>query len=298
MVATGSNNVQFLLAFGKVPLGAAASTYARFRLANGTEACTPVGTVPSGEVEDYRVEIRSVTPIGTTWATTRRPTTGTGPGNYNTLLNNNGPRHQIIPGLFMGALVDAEPDGQPNVPATGDDINPPNGPDDEDGVIVADLTLTQTLPANIRVNATNTTGTVATLCGFMDWNGDGDFLDAGETATAVVATGSNNVQFLLAFGNVPLGAAIATYARFRVANGTEACTPVGTVPERRSRGLSGVDQPARRDLRSGRQPRHRPGHGREELQHAVERQRTAAPHHPRPVYGRARLMPSPTASRT
>ena len=166
---------------------------------------------------------------------------GTGTGNYNTLLNDNGPRHQIIPGLFMGALVDAEPDGQPNITATGDDINPPTAPDDEDGIVVGDLTLLVGAAANIRVNATNTTGQVATVCGFIDFNGDGDFLDAGENTSVQVPTGSNNVQFILAFGLVPDPSAASTYARFRLANGTAECSPVGTVRSRRSRGLSRRD---------------------------------------------------------
>ena len=32
-------------------------------------------------------------------------------------------RHIIVDGLYFGNLVDAEDDGQPNTPATGDDIN-------------------------------------------------------------------------------------------------------------------------------------------------------------------------------
>lgn len=152
---------------------------------------------------------------------------GTGPGNYNTLLNDDGPRHQIIPGLLIGTVIDAETNGQPSVAANGDDTNPPGAPDDEDGVNVADLTLTQGAAANVRVNATNTTGQVATLCGFIDFNGDGDFLDAGESTSVVVPTGSSNQQFTLSFGTVPGGAAAAAYARFRLANGTAACVATG-----------------------------------------------------------------------
>jgi uncharacterized repeat protein (TIGR01451 family) len=151
---------------------------------------------------------------------------GTGPGNYETLLANGGPRHQIVPGLFMGATVDAESDGQPNAAANGDDINPVGAPDDEDGVVIADLTLQAGAAANIRVTATNTTGSGAILCGFVDFNGDGAF-GAGETASVPVPTGSNNVQFTLAFGTVPAGSAAATYARFRLDTAGIACSPTG-----------------------------------------------------------------------
>lgn len=151
---------------------------------------------------------------------------GPGPGNYETLLANGGPRHQIVPGLFMGATVDAESDGQPNAAANGDDINPVGAPDDEDGVVIADLTLQIGAAANIRVTATNTTGAGATLCGFVDFNGDGAF-GAGEIVSVPVPTGSNNVQFTLPFGNVPAGSAAATYARFRLDTAGVTCVATG-----------------------------------------------------------------------
>ena len=46
---------------------------------------------------------------------------------YPTLLASGGASHQIT-GLFLGAAVDGEPDGQPDATATGDDLNN----DDED----------------------------------------------------------------------------------------------------------------------------------------------------------------------
>jgi hypothetical protein len=102
--------------------------------------------------------------------------------------------------LRLGAAIDAEPVAQPNATATGDDAG---GADDEDGV---------TLPASIiagqnatfSINATNTSGAAATLYGFVDWNYDGDFLDAGETASAIIANGfSGNTSLTFA---VPAGA--------------------------------------------------------------------------------------------
>jgi len=47
---------------------------------------------------------------------------------YPTLLASNGARHEVI-GPRIGALVDAEPDGQPTSSANGDDTH---GVDDED----------------------------------------------------------------------------------------------------------------------------------------------------------------------
>ncbi len=211
-VPTGSSNVQFTLAFGAVPAGAAAATYARFRLGYET-VCAESGPATAGEVEDYPVTINAADTFD--WGDNPDTGVGTSAGNYKTLTTDDGARHKIVPGLLMGALVDAETNGQPNAAANGDDIAPASA-DDEDGVTVADLTLTQGSPANVRVNATNTTGQAATLCGFIDFNGDGDFGDAGESVSVPVPTGSSNVQFTLAFGAVPAGAAAATYARFRL----------------------------------------------------------------------------------
>jgi uncharacterized repeat protein (TIGR01451 family) len=212
-VPTGSSNVEFTLPFGTVPLGSDASTYARFRLSNQA-GLTANGASTSGEVEDYPVIINPVSDRGDL------PDTGAGvgAGNYETLILNGAPSHVIVPGLRMGAFVDGEANGQPNAAANGDDTT--GSPDDEDGVTVADLTLTQGSPANVRVRATNTTGSPATLYGFIDFNGDGDFDDTNETATIAVPTGSNNVEFTLPFGTAPLGGATATYARFRLSNET------------------------------------------------------------------------------
>lgn len=47
---------------------------------------------------------------------------GNGPGNYNTLLASNGPRHELIGSLTLGTQVTAEPDAYQNADATGDDL--------------------------------------------------------------------------------------------------------------------------------------------------------------------------------
>ena len=49
---------------------------------------------------------------------------------YPTYLVNNGARHVAVPGVYMGALIDVEADGQPDAAATGDDLSLL---DDEDG---------------------------------------------------------------------------------------------------------------------------------------------------------------------
>ncbi|GMV29769.1 MAG: hypothetical protein AMXMBFR59_18940 [Rhodanobacteraceae bacterium] len=224
-VATGSSNVPFTINFGTVPTSAVSSTYARFRLSTDTGACTATGIASNGEVEDYPVAIGQVD-----YGDLPDTGAGNGTGNYATLLSDNGPRHPLVTGLHLGTNEDGEADGQPTTGADGDDTT--GTPDDEDGVTVADLVLTAGASANVRVNATNTTGSAAQLCGFLDFNADGDFADAGETAAAIaVATGSSNVQFTVGFGTVPLTAAAASYARFRLSTDTGACTPDGAASD-------------------------------------------------------------------
>ena len=66
---------------------------------------------------------------------TRR--TSGGRVSYPTLYASNGARHVIVPGVYLGAGVDSEPDGQPSGDALGDDndIYYPPANDDEDGVV-------------------------------------------------------------------------------------------------------------------------------------------------------------------
>uniref|UniRef100_UPI00101D0243 SdrD B-like domain-containing protein n=1 Tax=Candidatus Oscillochloris fontis TaxID=2496868 RepID=UPI00101D0243 len=131
------------------------------------------------------------------------------PAPYATLNANNGPRHGLTTGLQIGATVDTETDGQPSAAADGDGA-------DEDGVSFP--TFYTGLPANVTVNVTNTTGRDATLYGFMDFNGDGDFADAGETVTLAIpdsTTGNQTLTF-----NVPNDAVVGSQlgARFRLSS--------------------------------------------------------------------------------
>ena len=222
-VPAGSNGSSVTLAFGNAPIAPVGASHARFRLSTAT-GCSANGAVADGEVEDYPVTI------------TRRdfgdlpdPAAGSGAGNYQTLLADNGAAHDIVDGLYLGALVDAEADGVPNATATGDDLA--GTPDDEDGVNTADLAgFHLGSPANLRITASNSTGSAAQACGFIDWNRDGDFDDTRERASVAVPSGSSGSSFTLAFGAVPsFGPTGQTYARVRLQSAATACAPAGLV---------------------------------------------------------------------
>jgi uncharacterized repeat protein (TIGR01451 family) len=125
---------------------------------------------------------------------------------YPTLLANNGARHLIVPGFYLGTNVDAEVDGQPNSTATGDDLA--GTPNDEDGVTFT----TPLLPGQMA-----TVEVVASAAGkldaWIDFNADGDWADLNEQifANTSLAAGANALTFA-----VPLTATSgSTFARFR-----------------------------------------------------------------------------------
>lgn len=152
---------------------------------------------------------------------------GTGSGNYNTLTADNGPSHTIVSGLFLGASVDGELDAAPNSAANGDDVDQAL-PDDEDGVL-SPLDLLGTIGAApaITLLATNTTGSAATLSGWIDYNQDGVFDNASERAQIAVPDGITDARVTLAFPIVPEGSAGRTYARFRLSTDAAAGSATG-----------------------------------------------------------------------
>jgi len=140
---------------------------------------------------------------------------------YPTLAASNGANHLLLPGgPFLGAAVDAEPDGQPTANADGDDLA---GSDDEDGVVftsalerwkVATLTVTASIPGVLNA--------------WLDFNQDGDWLDAGEQIFIDLALvpGPNPLAF-----PVPGGATLgSTYARFRFST-IPGLAPDGAAPD-------------------------------------------------------------------
>jgi type VI protein secretion system component Hcp len=91
---------------------------------------------------------------------------------FPTLYASNGARHIVRQGFFLGSRVDTESNGQPNAGATGDDTN---GLDDEDGVAINGA-LQNGKPKKIVVVAS----AAGFLDGWIDFNSDGDWSDAGE----------------------------------------------------------------------------------------------------------------------
>ena len=119
------------------------------------------------------------------------PSSGGAAPNYRTTLADGGPIAKVVAGLRMGALIDADFDGL-NSPGTGDNLL--DGSDDEDGLVsitrVVPNGSVQIITANVR--ATNTTGSAARICLFVDRNADGKFDGESEIGTVAVPNGTNN----------------------------------------------------------------------------------------------------------
>src|SRR5262249_30710317 len=110
---------------------------------------------------------------------------------YPTLGANDGARHRIVPGIFLGAGVDAEVDGLPDAGAAGDDTT---GSDDEDGVtFLGPLRAGQ--PAAIQIVAS----TNGLLNAWFDFDLSGSWDGAGEQVFTNVAlvSGTNTLNFIV-----------------------------------------------------------------------------------------------------
>ncbi len=130
-------------------------------------------------------------------------------------MANNGAHHLIVPGFSLGPSIDSEPDGQPDMLASGDDqdiVFPPTN-DDEDGIVFK----TAMLPGTLSCVDVTLTGNAGFLDAWIDFNGDGVWSPAeqifGNPAPQPLVAGLNpNLCF-----SVPLGANRGpTFARFRL----------------------------------------------------------------------------------
>jgi uncharacterized repeat protein (TIGR01451 family) len=121
--------------------------------------------------------------------------------------------------VYLGNGVDPESANQPSLNALGDDTNQTGGlaVDDEDGVVIPMLSPGQPATINYTVSVVDEDYFSGQLrfSAWIDWNADGDFLDAGERLASNQLLGSSGPQ-TLSF-TVPADAVIGnTMARFRV----------------------------------------------------------------------------------
>ncbi|MBB22679.1 MAG: hypothetical protein CMN04_07325 [Roseibacillus sp.] len=217
-----------VLSFVVPPSALLGDTFARFRLSS-SGVSGPTGMAPDGEVEDYLIKIDddtgSIPNVVKDW--------GDAPeGNSHHLINsgvtanypvtdaNGGASHILSNDLCLGMGVDSEPDGMPGASAYLDDFD--YSINDEDGILFpSGINAGVNAPIQVVVNMPSK------LDAWIDFNGDGDWLDSGEqifTSEPVVG-GLNTLSF-----PVPQLATSATYARFRISM-AGGLTPSGEAPD-------------------------------------------------------------------
>ena len=221
-VASQAGQQAINLTFNGFAAPVAGTRYLRCRLATAAgEVANPTGAANSGEVEDYQVAI-----TGLDYGDAPDTGAGTGVGNYNTLATDNGPSHVIVSGLQMGLNApDADAGTLQDTAATADDTN---NIDDEDGVTTLPVVTMASTSAPLRASVLNNTGSAATLACWLDFNRDGDFLDAGERASATVASQAGQQAINLTFTGFAAPTAGTSYLRCRLANAAgEVANPSG-----------------------------------------------------------------------
>jgi hypothetical protein len=143
---------------------------------------------------------------------------GDAPASYSVTTAGNGPSHATLGSVFIGATVDAEANGTGGTLANGDDTA--GTPDDEDGITTAPpILIACTNSYTITVPVSNSTGTNATLGGWVDFNRNGVF-DASEFTFVGVPNGATTAT--LTWSNIQtLGiTAGQSYIRLRISTQT------------------------------------------------------------------------------
>lgn len=161
---------------------------------------------------------------------------GNGPDNYNTLLQNNGPRHALINTLYLGTRVTAETNAYENADATGDDIS--KGIQD-DGLTVPLAPLSPLGGSYVlNVTITNQTGQTAHLYGWIDYNQNGLF-ESGEAAAVATVPSLAGTQVIPLTFDVPSGVLTPGHSFVRLRLTTDTLTDAGGVQDTRSVGAAG-----------------------------------------------------------
>jgi hypothetical protein len=130
---------------------------------------------------------------------------GDAPDSYGTSLANDGARHALVQGVYLGQRIDSESDARPGYDADGDDTY---GQQDEDGV-----TFLDPLAPGCMTTVQVTASVAGYINAWIDFNKDGSFGGSNEHVFAdmPVTAGVNQLCLL-----VPAAASGGTtYARFR-----------------------------------------------------------------------------------
>lgn len=149
---------------------------------------------------------------------------GTGPGDYETTDADNGARH-LIAGPYFGECVDADDGTLQDASAAADDGSTTaatgtcSGGDDEDGISLPGTmapgsvySLDISMPADASIED-------CVVDGWIDFNANGVFTDAGEQVIAGLTVGAGSGAATVTFAVPPDVALGSSYSRFRCTRG-------------------------------------------------------------------------------
>ncbi len=160
---------------------------------------------------------------------------GIGAGNYRTLASDGGASHIVVGSRHLGWCVDDDGDAGANAQADGDDLSPQGKTtlhsgggcekdgDDEDGVLFEPM-----VEGRLSKITVITAGNDCRINAWIDWNGNGSFLDSGEEIAKDFTASSSELNLLPVVP--PPGSAGARYARFRCSS-SGGLGPDGTAPD-------------------------------------------------------------------
>lgn len=193
-------------------------TYSRWRL-NAGGGIGPIGHGGTGEVEDYQNRIEQQPQIKLDFGDA--PDQPGGLLQYPTLLggvSGNPARHTVVGGApMLGTIIDAENDGQPNLAATGDDLNTS---DDEDGVTSGGIPLELvqlTLGSVVQIDVQNGGASGGLLNAWFDFNQNGSWQAAEQVAINVPVPAFSTITINVAIP-ATLNPQLPLYSRFRIAS--------------------------------------------------------------------------------
>jgi hypothetical protein len=147
-----------------------------------------------------------------------------------------GARHTIVAGSFLGAGVpEADPGTRQSANATADDndgLSDDRFRDDEDGVVMASSVVAG---SNVLIDVRATGSAADRLHAWIDFNNDGDWLDAGEQITPVGGIGLTSgatTRLVVDTAGIAINGAAAGYAaRFRWGQGITGFTGLASTGE-------------------------------------------------------------------
>jgi len=178
LIATGTSAASRTVNFTVPATAILGNAGVRVRLTS-TSSPGATGAIGNGEVEDYLATIsRPITDFGDFASFTSASST-------------------VVANLKIGATTDREASAMTDATATGDNLD---GTDDEVGVSVP-VNIAQGAAASVVVNVTNTSGAVAYLNAWIDFNRNGVLTDAGEqiAVNTSIATGTSNANQTINF---------------------------------------------------------------------------------------------------